>query len=69
MSDARHLTSVTASRGCLVRYKCNERLLAAASIYQDVQNLEAVLTLEALGAYRKQQSHRRRMTRRRVQCH
>ena len=36
-----------AGRDCVVRYRRNGRLLAAASIYRDVQNLEAELALEA----------------------
>jgi hypothetical protein len=36
-----------AGRDCVVRYKRNGRLLAAASIYRDVQSLEAELALEA----------------------
>ena len=36
-----------ASRDCVVRYRRNGRLLAAASIYRDVQNLEAELALES----------------------
>ena len=38
-----------ASRDCVVRYRRNGRMLAAASIYRDVQNLEAELALEAEG--------------------
>jgi len=38
-----------AGRDCVVRYKRNGRLLAAASIYRDVQNLEAELALEDEG--------------------
>ena len=37
------------NRDCVVRYWRNGRLLAAASIYRDVQNLEAELSLEAEG--------------------
>ena len=36
-----------AGRDCVVRYRRNGRLLAAASIYRDVQNLEAEPALEA----------------------
>jgi NADPH-dependent 2,4-dienoyl-CoA reductase/sulfur reductase-like enzyme/nitrite reductase/ring-hydroxylating ferredoxin subunit len=36
-----------AGRDCLVRYRRNGRLLAAASIHRNVQNLEAELALEA----------------------
>jgi NADPH-dependent 2,4-dienoyl-CoA reductase/sulfur reductase-like enzyme/nitrite reductase/ring-hydroxylating ferredoxin subunit len=35
-----------AARDCLLRYKRNGRVLAAASIYRDVESLEAELTME-----------------------
>lgn len=35
-----------AARDCLLRYKRNGRVLAVASIYRDVENLEAELTME-----------------------
>ena len=37
------------SRDCVVSYRRNRRMLAAASIYRNVQNLEAELALEAEG--------------------
>jgi NADPH-dependent 2,4-dienoyl-CoA reductase/sulfur reductase-like enzyme len=36
-----------ANRDCVVRYRRSGQLLAAASIYRDVQNLEAELSMEA----------------------
>jgi NADPH-dependent 2,4-dienoyl-CoA reductase/sulfur reductase-like enzyme len=35
-----------AAKDCLLRYKRNGRVLAVASIYRDVENLEAELTME-----------------------
>ena len=35
-----------AAKDCLLRYKRNGRVLAVASIYRDVESLEAELTME-----------------------
>ena len=36
-----------AARDCILRYRRNGRVLAAASIYRDVANLEAELAMES----------------------
>ncbi|HVO69712.1 MAG TPA: oxidoreductase C-terminal domain-containing protein, partial [Aggregatilineaceae bacterium] len=40
-----------AAKDCIIRFKCNGRVLAIASIFRDVESLQAEVMMEQDGAF------------------